>query len=480
MINIDPKTKEFYYTDRETYCCNIETEPIFDNITPFNFPEPIKQLAKYYHGSDPNYYEELYDRIKNKNLENQNPLFIKKYNYDLDETALQYIKCFKNMSCLVVWPISKYSNIFTTEFYDYLTKNGTVHIVKEIDVSYKQVQGMIYQIYYDKSGFKNLNSIKGKQQKGKADSDHNTFFIIFYEAKDFNAISGKDAPLKIKLREIIKKESHEPENTSLNYFLHITDNHTQCVELAQLFCNKNSMRIIQYARLDRVLHDRQKNSKALIYLMTFKNWLYQKIKPIDHIRFMLYSSIVLYSLGLRDANDLDVYVHYLPEKSKTKDFFELVHYFLENSGTQFPFVLDGATIKNRSGFEKGGEKEYLLEWFNKEWPSLFNSRSMDETVLNPRFHYYYFGIKIVSAYADLQRRFKRSRPAAYADIIALIILCDVKMIIPPIPKGYWKNHIYYKMTETELTVLYKKIKFYLQQRYGIRLEIPQIMEYIKF
>jgi hypothetical protein len=171
-------------------------------------------------------------------------------------------------------------------------------------------------------------------------------------------------------------------------------------------------------------------------------------------------------------------VHYLPnsENTKTSKFFDTIHMYLENQKTSFPFVVDGASIKGRNGWVVGGPKEYLIEWFEKDWPNMFGAPSMDDVILNPKFHYYYFGIKIVSMEGDTKRRIQRSRPAAYADLFAMRKFVLDKLEIPKVPEGYWKNHVYYKFSDTEKRELIKKIIYYLKSRYNLIVTVDEIKQ----
>lgn len=475
--DVNDKHLQYYYLDKNVYCCNINIEPLFDNIQIYDFYEPIRRLAEYYKNDQSQYYIKLLERTENKIK--RETLFIKGYDYDLDQILLEYIKCFKKSSLLVVWPIANIrNNIKETKFYKILGMNGKIHAIKEINLTKNQVQGVIYQIYYDKNGFKNLEAIKNKQSKSKAnDKNNNKFYIIFYQANNFYDISGKDAPMKVKLRWILREESNEPKDTKLNLFLHITDNHTQVVELTQLFCNKNSLRVLQYQRLDRILY--KHFYKSYVNLMTFKNWLYQNIHPIDHIRFLLTGSIILYSLGLRDINDVDIHIFHSPrEDAKTPNFINLIDEYLLNSKTRFIGLEVG--IKKPDGWYVGDIKyDYMEQWTNKEWPNLYGATSMDETIMNPKFHYYYFGLKMIIIKADIKRRIKRTRAAAYADLIAIMKLIGVKIKIPPLPEGYWSAHVYYDFTPERVNKLYKTIKLYLRKRYNMEMDIDEIKKIIK-
>src|SRR3972149_5698578 len=159
---------KYYYINNKKFCCDINLDVLFNDINFFDYLKPIEKLYKYYNKEEPNYYEEIYNKYKNFKFEK--PLFIKNYNYDLDEIMLQYVKCFKNMTLMIIWPIANIKtkhHLEQSNFYKYIQTTGKIHGIKELYLSKRQVRSMIYQIYYNKEGFKNLNSIIGKSIKGK-------------------------------------------------------------------------------------------------------------------------------------------------------------------------------------------------------------------------------------------------------------------------------------------------------------------------
>jgi hypothetical protein len=474
--NIQEHQIPYFYTNKNEFCCDIDLESMYSDIKDFDYLEPIKRLAEYYKSK---YYKKLIKQTMKYFLTKEYgldaPLYIQQHHYLFDEILLQYVKCFSTMSAMIVYPLSNITNIYDTQFYKELKQNGQVHGIKEMILTNKQVRNMIYQVYYNKDGFKKMKVIKGKQERSGATETNNRFFIIFYKAKKFSEISGKDAPLKVKLRNILQKESGKMDK-SANFFLHITDNNTECIELAQLFCNKNSMRLIYHQRLERILENKF-FYKPQVILMTFKNWLYQEVHPLDHIRFMIVSSMILYSLGLRPANDLDMVIHHLPENNiKTKDFMNKVDKFLEQKDTKFPFA--DILMKN-IGKCANKDNEKLCEWYLEGWPNNFGAIDMEEVILNPKYHYYYFGIKFISIKADLKRRINRTRPASYADLIAFKHFIYNKQLIPHLPKGYWQQQQWYEMTDEYIDTLYSKIQWYLKRRYQINMSKDEIKELVR-
>lgn len=461
---------EYYYLDKNKLCCDIQLAPMIYDLIDFDYLGPIKFLSKYYKDNDSNYYNELINR--NNNLEK--PIFIKDFDYDKDEILLQYIKCIKNMKILLFWPSMDIKNIFDSQITKFLETFGSIHAIKEINLTSKQMEGIIYQINYDKKEFKNLSNIQKFMNKIEADQSKNKIFVLFYSSDEFVDLENNPIILN-QLTKIIP--NNKQSNVDLNNYIKTINNFTNVIEISQLFCNKNSLRILQYQRLDRIFN--QNFDKSLYNLMTFKNWMYQEINIIDQIRFLLVSGITLYALGLRQASDIDIIILPFPrENVRTENFFKLVDQYLLNSKTRFDEM--EAVLKKEDGWYLGDVKyDYMKDWTAKEWPNLYGAKTMDETIIDPQFHYYYFGIKMIIPKAEIKRRIKRNRAAAYADLIAIMHFLKIEIDVPIIQKKYWSAHVFKTYDIHGIKKLYKTIKFYLKKRYDIDMNENQIKKYIK-
>lgn len=410
-----------YY--EESYCCNkLEVKPMFENIN--NMAECIKELKKYYNVS---YYDNLYNRTVNKI---NNILNIIDFDNDLDDILLQFVKCRPNMK-IVISSKAKYNipNIIAT---------------KKICINSKQMLGFLYQI----SIYKELQTIDSltKMRNDLMKNREMYIYITFYE------------------EESIKEPVILPDT------IYSTNNFIETIEVAMLCCCKNSFRLLQYQRLDRLLYGNYAHSRTL--LMTYKKWLYMNIPLIDHNRFMVFSGSVLYTMGIRNLSDIDLIMY--ADKFNNDD---LLNKFFINPETRFPFVDFHHKIGN-DWFHLGKHMDYLSEWFDKEWPALYKASSMVETIFNPKFHFYYLGVKVQSMEADIQRRIKRCRPAAYADLIAIIKFTSQKIDIPKLDKGYWKDHQYYDFDQKEIYKLVNTTQWHLKKKYHVIMDIDTIKEFI--
>jgi hypothetical protein len=125
-----------------------------------------------------------------------------------------------------------------------------------------------------------------------------------------------------------------------------------------------------------------------------------------------------------------------------------------------------------------GKKNYLDEWFLTEWPNLYGSKDMTETFFNPKFHYYFMGLKIISYKADIMRRVKRNRATAYTDLIMLDYFNGLKIKPFQLEREYWQNNqkLYYK--DEDLSYMIIKILKNIIRWHGIIISASRVYNYI--
>lgn len=141
--------------------------------------------------------------------------------------------------------------------------------------------------------------------------------------------------------------------------------------------------------------------------MSFKKWLDTKIPIQYHGHFMIYSSTVLFSYGLRPLNDIDIFI----DDNLPDNILQIIKRDLVDSDTRFPFI--DTTIRK---FRWGTDSWDL--WINK-WAKLFGAKSINHCVFDPTYHYYFMGLKILCIEADIVRRLERNRPRAVADLLMI-------------------------------------------------------------
>ena len=131
---------KYYYLNKDEYCCDIDLKVMFDDTEIYHYIEPIKKLAEYYKDIKSNYYEELYKKYKDTKFDA--PIFLKDFDYDMDEILLQYMKCQKNSNILIIWPISGIESIDDlkkSKFYSLINSNGKILIVVVYSLLFSEI-----------------------------------------------------------------------------------------------------------------------------------------------------------------------------------------------------------------------------------------------------------------------------------------------------------------------------------------------------
>ena len=461
---------------------NINLNILFPKNKYLDFKSPLEKLYKYY---KVDYFKTLLETLNNTTFNLiENIIYIDNNDYELNQILNYYIYNFKNMFILNIWPINK--NIFNSKdnfikVINLLKNNGTIHFIKKIEISQKEALPLFFQLYSDKDGMKDLKSILHKvincgwkYNKENLNKKENAM-AIFYEPFDNNLLSGKDAKLKTEIRLLLTKiDNKNTNNHKLNIknYLHINDTFSQTLELGSIYLNKTNFDFFNMININKFMKMLNFRGKAMFLI--FKKWLHENFETIDLFRVLIFSSYILFLIGLRTPSDLDVIVYHNPIKAKTKSFNK----FIEDGairGGLFGFL--DFTIKGFSEWKD--DNSYKNDWFLKEWPNLVGSKGYDDIIFNPRYHINFLGIKIGSLETDLKRREKRSRAPSYADLIAIKYYNIKNIEIPKIPQEYYQNHIlkYYKTTDDK-KLLFIKIKNILKYRYNIELSLLEIAKYL--
>jgi len=222
---------------------------------------------------------------------------------------------------------------------------------------------------------------------------------------------------------LIKRNSKniKLDNTNTIYF---ADTKKKKIDTASLFYCDQSLEFTKQQDLKKLLSS--SFSENLKVFHDIKKFI-QTMDDITQQKIMLYSSMVLFLLGLRINNDIDVYIHTIDNENKMK----ISDYF--NSKENIDYSIKG-TQKWPTHWD-----EWLDEWANKCGASYF-----EEILGFQDYHYYFCGIKIISLDVDIQRRIVRERPASYTDLIMINKKLDKNITLPKIPL---KNIRYLKLDQ---------------------------------
>lgn len=218
--------------------------------------------------------------------------------------------------------------------------------------------------------------------------------------------------------------------------------------------------------------------RAMSRLLDVKRWILEYFTPQEAHRFMLIGSSVLFSYGLRIPEDVDLYVH---NAEGDMDFVRKFEKALEYAPAHFSKRVDVIL----RGFGKWNEattsRERFLDLETKYltfWPQSFGAETMDEVIKSDKYHHYFLGLKCVGFSGEIQRRIRRTTPAAYADLIYMKsqpkLLTQCNFAIPSLPEYIFHEHKWVQLTQEERDCFFKRIQSYLKSRYAKTIPVEEI------
>jgi hypothetical protein len=417
---LDKPSYQMLKPNEDLICCKDLMLNVLGNKIASNFIEPIQLLYDHYKND---YYKKLLDIVKNKQislpLQTNNELL----DTDIKEIILRFIESSLNYKLLISFEKLDVLCDISYELNN-LTKNQLLGIVFQIDIQ-KNIINKNYKYY--ENYLNDFNGILYCYYVKNIEVNVNNGFII----DDFNGI----------------------------------------LEISQVIFNDLSLEVLNYCRIDRIIQN--KTYDTFFNHLIYKRFLYYKVKTIDQIRFMLFSCSILFSLGTTVCQDIDllVYHEHLTDEMK---------YLIDTYFVKEKFSLIDLHIKGYGEWKDEGKKNYLDDWFLHEWPNLYGSKDMETTFFDPRYHYYFMGIKIISYKADIMRRVKRNRATAYTDLIMLGYFNG--LIIKPfqLTRDYWQNNQQYFYSDNDLKILIEKVLKNIIRWHNIKLSASRVYNYIIF
>jgi len=265
--------------------------------------------------------------------------------------------------------------------------------------------------------------------------------IIDYIAENFKYISEyKESMIDITILIVKKKDNNKkyPNSDIIgdNYIVYIPNTKEQICNSACVFLSSTTLNFLEKQNFDYFLTKDMEPSKKMF--LKYKKWLQTNINILDQSKCMLFSSVVLYLLGHRNINDLDLYIHTVSKEVEDK-FNEL------NKDEIFNFI--EFKIKNTENWPN-----HWNTWLD-EWAQKCGAKYFEEILGNSKYHFYFLGVKIISLECDIVRRLERNRPKAYADLIALRKRYSYKIDIPQIPEISMKYIPLKGKSEDEINML---------------------------
>jgi hypothetical protein len=320
---------------------------------------------------------------------------------------------------------------------------------------------------------------------------YNALYNLLIQA---NAIGNKDIsalqPNK-HIEKIIKKlpmsssgytiivgflTSAEAKNTSLlDKSLYYSN---QVIDLSGLVLGINIFKFLQIqdiTRYHKIWGMSDEASKVKTKLTDFYNRS-QKLNWKLKNSILIFSGTVLHILGLNYSDDIDLLMIANKEDSKLPERIKQTFGYLSDKYIDIYYYLKDKKWINPREKES---REYRNQWFTYTMANLGGADDIFDVLCNPRYHFYFMGIKFVTVETTLQKKRRRNNPFDYIDFIMLERLFDIKVLPTPCLSQLMIQYgniimINYK----RLDYIYSSIQKYILKWYDTHMTIQQIKDYI--
>jgi hypothetical protein len=380
------------------------------------------------------------------NIEIANKKLIHKFNYAIDEMMLNAIVSYENLNSFVIFGKDKVNafNLYNELFKD----NYILYGIKTIELNKQDVIKMLYQFIFPRMIIKSKND------------------LIEYIGTKYPYIAGfnnNNELMNISTLILCKRSinnsypSKDISNKDFSIYIPKTGEEKNICATV-IFC-QSTIDFIKLQNFDYFLTKENEKSKKMF--LKYKNWLYNNVPLEKQCSFMLFSSIVLYLIGNREMNDLDLYIDNVESEiaEKVKQFDE------DETYKYIEYKLKGSE----------NTKYWPLHWHSwlDDWARKSGAKYFEEVVSCQRFHFYFLGVKVISLNCDIQRRIVRNRPRATADLIAL----RKRYVIPkfpkiPIPESFkCEFHSVVDKSEDEIRELIRNGGEYIQENKEVKITL---------
>jgi hypothetical protein len=352
--------------------------------------------------------EETWKKLNYKNIPMKNKLnmiinnkkLIHKFDDDIDNFILYALKYYDNLNSFVIFGKNKEDSY--KYYVDNYSKDYSLYGIKYIPLESTMIYKIMYQLLFARMIIKTKNDLYNYLEE-------TYFFLHDYKDKDIDItvliLCKKDLNKKYPLNDVIEN----------NYCIYIPNTKEEICNCSSVFFSRSTLSFLEKQNFDFFLIKDMEPSKKMF--LKYRKWLNNNVNIGDQSQFLLYSSIVLYLLGHRPISDLDLYVHEIPTELQEK---------VNEFGTNNVFNYIDYSIKNTAKWPR-----YWDTWLD-EWARLCGAKYFEEILGNPKYHFYFLGVKIISLECDVQRRLNRCRPRAVADLISLRKRYSYSVNIPSI------------------------------------------------
>lgn len=353
--------------------------------------------------------DEIWKKLDYKNISQRNKInmiisnkkLISEFDDEIDNSILYALNYYDNLNTFIIFGKQKSDSY--KYYLDNFKDDYILYGLKHMKINSSILPKIFYQLLFPRMIIKNKHDLSDfLKDEYKFISEYSEINIDI----SILIICKRNLNKKYPLYDIVKND----------FCIYIPNTKEQIIHCASIFFCNSTIKFLELQNLDYFLSKDYESSKKMF--LKYRKWQNINI-PIEYqSQYMLYSSIVLYLLGHRPMNDLDLYVHKIP-----KELEETTNELGNNE--IFNFI--DFKIRNTENWP-----HYWDTWLD-EWAQKCGAKYFEELLGNPKYHFYFLGMKVISLDCDIKRRLSRNRPRAYADLIALRKRYPCKINIPPVP-----------------------------------------------
>lgn len=333
---------------------------------------------------------------------------ITQFDYAMNEMIFHALCAYDNISvftCIGMGKMDAYKYFQNNWSKDYMLIG-----LKNSSIEKQHMSKIFYQLFNNRCKFKHRSEVSQAIREQ----------YIFIDKAENDALI--DISLCIVLKRTLQTEFPKRDIGQREFTIYIPTSYEEKRTVSGLFFCDTSIEFIKLQNFDYFLIREMDKSREMF--LTYQKWFFENIPKADQNSIMIFSSVVLYLLGHRNMNDLDLYVHDIGAEA-----FEIVCDY--NKNQSYPFKIEHS-IKNTDTWPSHWDT-WLDTWARKSGAKYF-----EDVLCSSKYHFYFCGMKIVSIDCDIQRRLFRQRPRAFADLIALRKRYPVSITIPFIPESETK------------------------------------------
>ena len=226
------------------------------------------------------------------NIEIANKKLIHKFNYAIDEMMLNALISYENLNSFVIFGKDKVEafNVYNELFKDDYILYG----IKHIELRKQDIVKLLYQFIFPRMIIKSKNDLL------------QYISIKYHYIASFNSEELMNITTLIVCKRSINDSYPSKDISNDEYVIYIPKNGEEKNICASVIFCQTTIDFIKLQNFDYFLTKENEKSKKMF--LKYKNWLYNNIPIEKQCSFMLFSSIVLYLIGNREINDLDLYI----------------------------------------------------------------------------------------------------------------------------------------------------------------------------